>query len=107
MYQKIDEVYAKNNGVEAHDGGINIDDEGLPCASQEQADAKGLMLEEMIGYGRAPPGFPSNMRPALAVAADSGIEGGKEAWKRFIERKAKPSYEEYPVWAIVPRSYKP
>lgn len=107
MYQSIDIVYAKNNGVEDHNGDINIDDKGLPCASQEQADAKGIQFEEMIGYGRAPAGFPSNMRPALAVAANSGIEGAKEAWKRFIERKAKPKYEEYPVWAIVPRSYQP
>lgn len=107
MYQTIDKVYARNNAKEDHNGDVNIDDKGLPCASQEQADAKELWFEEMIGYGRAPAGFASNMRPALAAAADSGIEGAKEAWKTFIERKAKPSYDGYPVWAIVPRNLEP
>lgn len=107
MYQTIDEVYRMNNRVPDNRGTINLDDKELPCASQAQANAKSLQFEEMIGYGKAPAGFPSNMRPALAVAVDSGIDGAREAWKLFIERKTKPSYNEYPVWAVVPRSYKP
>jgi hypothetical protein len=59
---------------------------------------------EMIGYATSPSGYPANLQPALAAAADSGIPGAAEAWARFEARPIKPDYRAYPVWAVVPRT---
>jgi hypothetical protein len=87
-----------------------------PCGSQAQADwrtqldidnktARGPWAAgEMTGYATSTEGFPSNMQPALAAAATSGIPNAQEAWNIFISRPVKPDYSGEPQWDIVPRN---
>jgi hypothetical protein len=87
----------------------------LPCGSQAQADWRTQLDKdkkvwrtpwlagEMTGYGTSPEGYPSNMQPALAMAAAMGVPNAREAWTRFINRSVKPNYSERPQFAIVPR----
>ena len=87
----------------------------LACGSQAQADWRtqkdkddGVVripwvMGEMPLYSYSVEGFPSNMQPALAVAADSGIPNAKKAWDIFIKRPIKPDYSLGPQFAIIPR----
>lgn len=77
-----------------------------PCgsAAMGQAFSPPLQAGEMSGYASSDAGYPSNMQPALAVAAQSGIENGVWAWEVFMTRSVKPSYSESPAFAIVPRA---
>ena len=86
-----------------------------PCGSQAQADWRTQKdrdananripwtAGEMTGYASFTEGYPSNMQPALAVAATSGIPNAQTAWNIFINRSIKPDYSGEPQWAIVPR----
>lgn len=86
-----------------------------PCGSQAQADWRtqkdrdarvarnAWVAGEMTGYASSAQGFPSNMQPALAVAAATGIPGAQQAWMVFASRSVKPSYAGEPQFAIVPR----
>lgn len=74
------------------------------CASDAMAQALGLGVGEMVGMGSSNTGFPSNMQPALAYSADSGITNGENAWKVFMNRSVKPDYSRGPQFAIVPRT---
>ena len=86
-----------------------------PCASQAQADWRTQRDKdtkaarnpwragEMTGYAGSVEGFPSNMQPALAVAASFGLPDAKAAWDRFAARPVKPDYSASPQWAVVPR----
>jgi hypothetical protein len=58
---------------------------------------------DMGGYPSAVAGFPSNMQPALAYAANVGGKPGRKAWARFMGRSVKPDYGHGPQFAIVPR----
>jgi len=87
-----------------------------PCGSQAQADwrtqrdkdthsPRGPWLAgDMTGYASSASGFPSNMQPALAVAATFGLPDAQTAWDRFIARSVKPDYAAEPQWAVVPRA---
>jgi hypothetical protein len=68
------------------------------------ASALKLKVGEMTGYSSSETGFPSNMQPALAYAADAGGDAGKKAWAQFMARSVKPDYGMGPQFAIVPRS---
>ena len=86
-----------------------------PCGSQAQADWRtqldrdkntprnAWLAGEMTGYADSAEGFPSNMQPALAVAASFGVPNAQAAWTRFISRTVKPNYAVAPQWAVVPR----
>lgn len=86
------------------------------CGSQAQADWRtqadkdakttrpAWVAGEMTGYANFAEGYPSNMQPALAVAATSGISNAQTAWSIFINRSVKPDYSTEPQWAIVPRN---
>jgi hypothetical protein len=86
-----------------------------PCGSQAQADWRTQKDKdthtvrnpwaagEMTGYANSAEGFPSNMQPALAVAATFGVPNAQAAWDRFIARSVKPDYSAAPQWAVVPR----
>ncbi len=86
-----------------------------PCGSQSQADwrtqldkDKGVrrsawIAGEMVGYSKDALGYPSNMQPALAAAASTGIPNASAAWTRFIGRSVKPDYSAQPQFAIMPR----
>jgi hypothetical protein len=58
---------------------------------------------DMAGYSSSPTGYPSNMQPALAYAADYAGEQGKRAWQQFMARAVKPDYSTAPQFNIVPR----
>jgi len=91
-----------------HPQGLKYIDQ--PCGSREQSDwlrtaSKGHWSPgRMSGFSDSVLGFPSNMQPALAVAATSGIPKAMEAWERFEARADRPDYRKTPVWAIVPRT---
>jgi hypothetical protein len=76
----------------------------LPCGSAELAQALKVQPGSMTGYPDSPFGYPSNMQPALAYAADAGGKEGREAWRRFMARSVKPDYGSAPQFAIVPRA---
>lgn len=73
------------------------------CASPEMAQLLKLQVGEMTGYSATSTGFPANMQPALAYAADAGGKDGLEAWKVFSSRTVKPDYTNGPQFAIIPR----
>lgn len=75
----------------------------LQCGSSAMASALGLKVGEMTGYSDATDGYPSNMQPALAYAANAGGTAGKSAWAVFAGRTVKPNYGNGPQFAIVPR----
>lgn len=80
-----------------------------PCGSKEQADwltaTNGFRWDigRMGGLSDSNMGYPANMQPALAVAAQFGVNKADEAWNRFESRAAKPDYRVGPQFAIVPR----
>jgi hypothetical protein len=76
----------------------------LPCAGQAMATALNLAPGEMTGYSYSPMGYPSNMQPAMAIAAQSGIADAQRAWDTFVARAVKPNYASEPQFAIVPRT---
>jgi hypothetical protein len=85
------------------------------CGSQAQADWRTRSdrdtgssrspwkAGEMTGYADSTAGYPSNMQPALAMAATTGIPNAGQAWTLFINRSVKPNYGTEPQFAIVPR----
>ncbi len=75
----------------------------LACGSQAMATNLGLKVGEMTGYSAVATGYPSNMQPALAYAADVGGSPGASAWTVFSARTVKPNYGLGPQFAIVPR----
>lgn len=75
----------------------------LECASADMARLLKLKEGEMTGYSATNTGFPSNLQPALAYAADAGGSAGLAAWNSFSERSVKPDYPNGPQFAIVPR----
>lgn len=115
------ELYARNfpddwqtddNGRQIiHPDGLKYSDQ--PCGSQEQADwrtkAQGFPWPwekgQMTGYSSSALGYPSNMQPALALAADMGSVAAVAAWKTFDGRAGKPDYNTGgPQFAIIPRT---
>jgi hypothetical protein len=89
--------------AEAYKASHTADFVNLACNSSEMATALRLKLGEMTGYSAEPSGYPSNMQPALAAAADVMGAAGKTAWNLFMSRSVKPDYRTAPQWAIVPR----
>ena len=88
---------------EAYRASIAPELRGLSCAGSEMAAALKLRTGEMTGYSSGDSGFPSNMQPALAYAADVLGEDGARAWRQFMARSVKPDYGTGPQFAIVPR----
>jgi len=78
---------------------------GLACGSAEMAAALKVRPGEMAGYGSSTAGYPSNMQPALAYAADATGAVGRKAWDTFMARSVKPDYNSSAQFAIVPRAY--
>lgn len=85
-----------------------------PCASQAMADWRTQYDKdrgtsyvwkagEMQGYSSSALGYPSNMQPALAVAATTELPNARASWDRFMSRSVKPDYSTAPQWAVVPR----
>jgi len=94
LFTSIGQAYAATAGPELAN---------LACDSAEMAAALKTKTGDMGGYSSAVTGFPSNMQPALAYAANAGGEAGRKAWARFMARSVKPDYGYGPQFAIVPR----
>lgn len=75
----------------------------LSCGSTEMASFLKLKVGEMTGYSSSNKGYPSNMQPALAYAAQVSGSAGKAAWTKFMSRSVLPDYSTAPQFAIVPR----
>lgn len=76
----------------------------LACNSQAMATALNQQVGQMIGYADGAYGYPSNLQPYLALAAEYGVPEGLAAWTKFISRTVKPNYNSEPNYAIVPRT---
>ncbi|EQD54103.1 hypothetical protein B2A_06127, partial [mine drainage metagenome] len=87
---------------------------GLACNSPAMVAALGRLKKqpwqagEMSGYPYSATGFPANFQIGVAAAADSGLPNAKTAWKLFQSRSVKPTapdgYNNYPNFAVLPRS---
>ncbi|QOY96472.1 hypothetical protein IM543_01690 [Massilia sp. UMI-21] len=98
FYTSIGQAFSASNELEM---GAAFNE--LLCGSAEMATALKLKVGEMTGYSSSATGFPSNMQPALAYAADVGGTDGAKAWTVFMSRTVKPNYSLDPQFAIVPR----
>jgi hypothetical protein len=92
--------------AEAYKASHPADVLALPCGSAEMAMKFKLRPGSMNNLPDATMGYPSNMQPALAYAADVAGAPGKQAWKLFMARSVKPDYGNAPQFAIVPRGVK-
>lgn len=117
VYASFAELYRKNftgpirsdaGKMLSHPRGLDYLD--MPCGSQAQADWRSeadgrhaWKAGQMTGYASSEMGYPSNMQPALALAADAGIPNAWAAWKRFEQRAVKPDHGKGAQFNIVPR----
>jgi hypothetical protein len=92
--------------AEAYKASHPADLQALPCASPAMFAKMNLRPGSMANLPDATMGYPANMQPALAYAADAAGAPGKEAWKLFMARSVKPDYGNGPQFAIVPRAVK-
>lgn len=86
----------------------------LECNSSAMVAAMGKWRKqrwragEMYGYPYSPTGYPANLQIGLAAAVDSGLPNAKAAWTIFESRSVKPrpphGYDDFPNFALVPRS---
>ncbi|MCK5922375.1 MAG: hypothetical protein KAG66_15625, partial [Methylococcales bacterium] len=104
LYSDMKELYRKNfpSAVTALPCGSS----GMITANNSSSSAMGKLSKskEMVGYSKSATGFPANMQPAIAAAADSTLPNAQKAWYIFDDRAAKPVYNDYPNWAIIPRT---
>jgi len=87
---------------------------GLACNSSQMVAAMGKLEKrrwqkgEMHGYPDSATGFPANFQIGIAAAADSDLPKAAEAWQLFDSRSIKPTpphgYDDYPNFAVLPRS---
>jgi len=87
---------------------------GLACNSPAMVAELGKLRKkparagEMSGYPYSATGFPANFQIGLAAAADSGLPRAHDAWGLFESRSVKPkgkhAYNNYPNFAVLPRS---
>jgi hypothetical protein len=89
--------------AEAYTASHTAEFNALACASSEMAASLKLKVGEMTGYSAATAGYPANMQPALAYAANAMGTAGQSAWTVFMNRSVKPDYSTSPQFAIVPR----
>ncbi len=90
--------------AQVYDATVDPSVKGLACGSQAMATA--LMLtspDQMVGYAPSPEGYPANLQPALAMAAQFRIGDAEAAWATFAGRATPPDYSTEPQFAIVPR----
>ncbi len=87
---------------------------GLACNSSAMVAAmsrithKPWQLGEMSGFPYSASGYPAHFQIGVAAAADSGLPNAAKAWELFQSRTVKPrpphAYNDYPNFAILPRS---
>ena len=62
------------------------------------------VISQETGYQYGNDGYYAVMQPALAMAVQSGVAGGPEAWAKSKISTVQPNYNDYPNWAIEPRT---
>ena len=77
------------------------------CDGQEMASILGMQRGDMIGGAWSHEGYPANLQPAVAMAAERKVPNGELAWSQFDSRSVVPDSGNYdynvsPQWAIVP-----
>jgi hypothetical protein len=87
---------------------------GLACNSPAMVSEVGRLEKqpwrpgEMHGYPNSATGYPANFQIGLAAAVDSGSPNAHSAWKIFESRSVKPTaphaYNDYPNFAVLPRT---
>lgn len=77
-----------------------VDIASVTCGSDEMAFALGLKPGEMLSGATG--GYQANLQPALAAAANLGVPGADDAWRKF--RMITKSSKYYPQWTIIPWS---
>ncbi|MEO9089791.1 MAG: hypothetical protein ABI247_05610, partial [Rhodanobacter sp.] len=87
---------------------------GLVCNSPGMVTAMGTLETQswqagkMHGYAYSATGYPANLQIGVAAAADSAVPNAQSAWNLFDSRSVKPNgttaYNNYPNFAVVPRS---
>ena len=92
-----------STAAEAYKASHTAEINAMVCNSQAMATALGVKIGEMPGYSGVTTGYPSNMQPALAFAANVATLDGQNAWAKFMARTVKPNYSKGPQFAIVPR----
>lgn len=75
----------------------------LTCGGPEMAVIIEATVNNMGNLAGYYAGYPANLQPALAAAADSGSPAAKAAWTLFMSRQTKPDYSMGPQFSIVPR----
>ena len=90
---------------------------GLACnspamvAEMGRLEKKPWLAGEMHGYPYSATGFPANFQIGVAAAADSDSPKAHEAWRLFESRSVRPTpphgYNNYPNFAVLPRSIEP
>ncbi len=99
FYTTIGQAFKVSDAMELGDSFASLE-----CGSAAMGTVLGnLKAGEMTGYSGAYAGYPSNMQPALAYAADVGGADGAKAWQVFMSRSVKPNYATGPQFDIVPR----
>jgi len=93
IYKTYDEAYANTNGNYL----------GMECNGSAMLKLGSLKLGEMANLSESVEGYPSNMQPALAYAANINGSAGQQAWTQFEQRTVKPNYNKGPQFAIKPR----
>jgi hypothetical protein len=94
FYTSIGQAYRASHTAEFN---------ALQCGSSAMAADQQLQVGEMTGFSSSATGYPSNMQPAVAYAADANGSAGAKAWALFTGRSVKPSYSIEPQFAIIPR----
>jgi len=103
-YEKLSDCLAGTLDTELAALGCNSPEQLAYLNAKRGLPSIAHVANEIIGYSNGTGGYPANYQPALAMAVDSGIEGGHKAWELFDNRAAKPDYGTSPQFAIVPRT---
>jgi hypothetical protein len=77
---------------------------GLGCGTSKLADLMRGPVNGMSGNQTAVDSYYANLQAALAAAYDSGLLGGRTAWKRLLLSGRHPDYSNAPQWALVPHT---
>ncbi|MGH8232855.1 MAG: hypothetical protein ACREPU_01475 [Rhodanobacteraceae bacterium] len=87
---------------------------GLKCNAPDMVTEMGKLKKKpwqagkMSGFPYSATGFPANFQIGVAAAADSGLPNAQTAWNLFDSRSVKPkpphAYNNYPNFALMPRS---
>jgi hypothetical protein len=92
---------------EVYEANVPPEIRALGCGSAEMASAIGKPEGAFNDFQNSPTSYQANQQPAVAMMATLSEAGGQEAWKLVSSRKGRPKYDNYPNFAVIPRSPAP